>query len=309
MSIALRPVATKTTLLCLATRKGYEVLRAATRIEHGRRLAVSTFRETNVVESYDEKIRGLAEEAGVAVVPWKELRSNPVGFLAGRGIDSVLCIGWRYLVPDEAIRFLGGEVVIAHDSLLPKYRGFAPLVTAMIAGESETGVTFLRAGRSVDDGDVLWQGRAPIGAGDTISDMIDKLVPLYVEGACRYLRGELAEGRPQDERAATYSIWRDAEDYRIDWTEDADRIERTIRALGPPYPGAQATLDGRAVVVRRAEVVADLPFAIRQPGKVWSLDAQGRPTVVCGSGLLKVLDATADGESILPLKALRLRFS
>jgi methionyl-tRNA formyltransferase len=62
------------------------------------------------------------------------------------------------------------------------------------------------------------------------------------------------------------------------------------------------------VVIHRAEVEPDLPFAIRQPGKVWALDTDGRPTVVCGSGLLKILEASADGTSIVPLEKLRLRF-
>ena len=134
------------------------------------------------------------------------------------------------------------------------------------------------------------------------------MAPLYREGVRRYLAGELCHARPQDHSQATYSIWRDEDDYRIEWSESAERIERTVRALGPPYLGARSRLGGREVVIHRVEVEADLPFAIRQPGKVWSLDPEGRPSVVCGSGLVKVVEASADGKSILPLKALRLRF-
>ena len=160
----------------------------------------------------------------------------------------------------------------------------------------------------MDDGDILWQRRTEIAASDTIGNLIDKVVPLYREGTRRYLRGELTEGRPQDVRLATYSIWRDELDYRIDWLESADRIERTIRALGPPYLGAQSKLGVTPVVLHRAQVVGDLAFAIRQPGKIWSLDAQGRPLIVCGQGLLHLLDASVDGASIFPLTSLRQRF-
>lgn len=296
-------------LLCLGTRKGYEVLREAVRVDHGRPLHVCTFKEKGVVESFDGSIRALAAASGVPVVPWKGFREAPWEFLDGRGIGAILCIGWRFLVPEAVLDRLDGGVVIAHDSLLPKLRGFAPLATALIAGESRTGVTFLRAAAGVDDGPVLWQGEVPIEADDTIGALIEKVGPLYAEGARRFLLGELREAQAQDERQATYSLWRDEIDYRIDWSEPADRIERLVRAVGPPYLGAQTQVGGRSLVVERAEVVPDLTFAIRQPGKIWCLDPGGRPSVVCGTGLLKIVAATSGGENALPLTSLRQRFT
>jgi methionyl-tRNA formyltransferase len=296
------------TLLCLATKKGLEVLRAVALLARDRPLVVCTFRETNVAESYIEAIKQLAAEHGLPILSWGDFRNDPIGQVESLGIHAILCIGWRYLIPDALLDHLGGDVVIAHDSLLPKYRGFAPLVTAMIAGENETGVTFLRAAPGVDTGPILWQRAVSIGPGDTVGNLIERLTGPYVEGSLRYLRGELTEEWPQDTAAASYCLWRDLEDYIIDWTEDAPRIERTIRALGPPYLGARTHVEDRLVVIHRAEVEADLPFAIRQPGKVWALDSQGRPTVVCGCGLLKILEATTDGTSIMPLEKLRLRF-
>lgn len=298
-------------LLCLATQKGYEVLQEALPFRHARPLFLCTMKEVGVVQSFEEPIRQQARDAGIPVFPWKEFTSAPVDFLETHDIGAILCIGWRYLVSEAAIRHLGGEVVIAHDSLLPRLRGFAPLPTALIAGDSCTGVTYLRVGRSVDDGDILWQGSVDIAPGDTIARLIDKVSPLYREGVRRYLRGELVQGVAQDESQATYSIWRDEQDYRIDWSDDAATIERTVRALGPPYQGARCTLAGQEVVLHRAEVLPDQPFALRQPGKVWSLDAVGRPTVICGRGLLRILDATLakESQSLLPLKSLRLRFA
>lgn len=296
-------------LLCLATEKGLRVLEAAVSLRPRRPFVVCTFKETNVLQSFDQAIRDQARAAEIPLLAWADFRQDPIGTLQRHEIDGVLCIGWRYLVPDHAVRHLGGNVVIAHDALLPKLRGFAPLPTALIIGEQETGVTFLRAGASVDDGDILWQGRITIDSADTIADLIHKVGPLYVEGALCYLRGELSAATPQDHRQATYSIWRDELDYRLDWSKSAERLERTIRALGPPYLGAQTNLGGQVVVVERAELAPDLPFAIRQPGKVWSLDDAGRPTVVCGAGMLKITAASRAGQSILPLKSLRQRFT
>jgi methionyl-tRNA formyltransferase len=297
------------TLLCLATKKGYEVLQECIRHKDGRRLYVCTFKEMHVAESYHQTILESAEAAGLTAVAWNDFQRDPVAFLAARQVRAVVCVGWRYLVPEAAVRHLDGEVVVAHDSLLPRLRGFAPLPTALIVGEEETGVTFLRAGRGTDDGDILWQGRVAIEPGDTIARLIDKVSPLYREGVRRYLAGELREGRKQDESLATYSMWRDEVDYRIDWSESAERIERTVNALGPPYLGARSRLDGEEVILHQVRVEPDLTFAIRQPGKIWALDSEGCPTVVCGSGMIKVLAATARGASILPLKALRQRFS
>lgn len=296
-------------LLCLATRKGLESLREVVALRPDCRVFVCTFKETNVLESFDDQIAELARDAGFENALWTDLRGDPVGFLSRRNIGSILCVGWRFLVPLAAVQHLNGQVIVAHDSLLPKLRGFAPLPTAMITGEIETGVTFLRAGPGIDDGDVLWQTRVPILATDSIGDLIDRVAVAYRAGVRRLLSGESCGGTPQDHSQATYSIWRDASDYRIDWTADAVVIERTIRALGRPYLGAQCYLGTNSVVLNQAEVVSDICFAIRQPGKIWSLDSSGCPTVVCGNGLLKIRSATSNGRSLLPLTVLRQQFT
>src|SRR5262249_2153804 len=156
-------------LLCFATKKGYEALLECRQQSDEHFFYVCTFKEVYVEESYDQTIREHALSAGMPIVTWKEFQSDPVSFLTLRQIRAIVCIGWRYLIPDAAIRHLGGEVIIAHDSLLPRLRGFAPLPTALIIGEKETGVTFLRVGKGVDDGDILWQRRITIDPHDTIA--------------------------------------------------------------------------------------------------------------------------------------------
>jgi methionyl-tRNA formyltransferase len=300
----------KTILLCLSTKKGHEVLKEAILNGSHASFIVSVSSEVNMREPYDKAIRELATDAGLRVVPWQTLRKDLTSFLKEANISAIMCIGWGYLIPRAALEYLAGEVIVAHDSLLPKFRGFAPLPTALIVGEEQTGVTFLRAGSEIDDGDVLWQGSIPIEPTDLIAQLIDKVCPLYREGAREYFQSRLVRSTPQNHALATYSIWRDEHDYRIDWSLDAERIERTIRALGTPYLGAQALLGGNLIIIEQSEVLSDLCFSIRQPGKVWSLDSDGRPTIVCGRGLLKVTHATnLDGSSALPLKSLRQRFA
>ncbi len=294
-------------LLCVATEKGLEVLRCAIQTLGGDRITVCTFKEVGVVHSFHEEIQRMALSEGASVLKWPELRTNWHPIIRQLEIKRIICAGWRYLLPNDVLKVLQGEVVVAHDSLLPKLRGFAPLATALITGEDETGVTFLRAGSGVDNGPIIWQGRIPIGDGDTMSDLVRKLLPLYAQGTLMSLARDLPPGIPQDESQATYSIWRDDEDYFIDWSLDAHTIARAIRALGPPYLGARTRMDDKVITIHAAEVVDDLPFAIRQPGKVWSVTSEGQPVVICGSGLLKITQASHEGHSALPFPRLRVR--
>jgi len=297
------------TLLCLATQKGLEVLDECLTLQPRPALVVSTMSEGPVAESFGDRIVARAQEAGVGLLDVAEFRRDPLACLRDHDITAIVCVGWRYLIPPPAVEQLRGEVIVAHDSLLPKLRGFAPLCTALIEGHAQSGVTVARVGDGVDNGDILWQGAFDIAPDDTLATLIDKTTPLYREGIRRYIAGELRDARPQDDRDATYSIWRNEDDLFIDWNDDARRIDRSVRALGHPYLGARTTIGDRVAILDRVEVVDDLMFAIRQPGKIWSMDAAGRPTVVCGEGMIRIAAArwADDDTSIFPVKRLRQR--
>jgi methionyl-tRNA formyltransferase len=116
-------------------------------------------------------------------------------------------------------------------------------------------------------------------------------------------------GRQQDETQVTYSLWRDDEDYRIRWQNDAASIKRFIDSLGDPYQGAASLMNGRQVRIYDAEVEPDVCVEDRHVGKVLFM-RKGFPVIVCGSGLLKIT-ALFDSEtrqSLLPLKRFRSRF-
>ena len=215
------------------------------------------------------------------------------------------------MIPKEWIEYLNGRVLITHDSLLPKYRGFAPLASALINGEHEVGLTVMLAGTEMDTGDIIYQNRISLATNDTIGDLIKALIPLFVEGVVSSLEKMISgkiKREKQDHSKATYSIWRDEIDLWIDWNESASRIERTIRALGRPYMGARTRLDSEDVIIQKAKVVPDIPFEIRQPGKVWKLTKEGRPVVVCGIDMLLIIEAKIRDKSLIPMKKLRVRF-
>lgn len=294
-------------LLCLGTVKGLAVLEAIAQVYPGERIWVTTFREVNVSKSYHEEISRLANEVGTHVVTLDEYKRSLIDIVNHYSIKKILCAGWRYRLPRVILQTLPDRVVIAHDSLLPKFRGFAPLPTAIIAGEKFTGVTFLLATDEVDAGDIVFQGRVEIGATDTIWEVIQKLLPIYRRGAELFATSWFTERIKQDDSEATYSVWRDELDYYVNWNEPAEVIERTVRALGFPYLGARTWFENKEMVIHRASIVPDIPFAIRYPGKVWKIDDHGRPIVICGSGLLRIDEATIDGESAIPFKRLRAR--
>lgn len=222
--------------------------------------------------------------------------------------DIDFAIGWRWLISDSK------KLVVFHDSLLPKYRGFAPLVNMLINGEEKIGVTALFASESYDAGDIIDQESVTIRYPIKISDAIDAVANLY----CSVLRkivsrlvsgGELTAVR-QDGEKATYSLWRDNVDYDINWGQDSEAIRRFIDAVGNPYAGAKTKCNGFWVRVLEAEVVKDVVVEKRYShiGKVIFLES-GKPTVVCGTGLMKLTNIVdREGGSMIGKISFRTRF-
>jgi methionyl-tRNA formyltransferase len=110
----------------------------------------------------------------------------------------------------------------------------------------------------------------------------------------------------QDPTQASYSLWRDEEDFVIDWSSDAHEICRMIDATGYPYAGARTTLGDETIYVEEATTLPDLNFENRTPGKIWSLES-GRPIVVCGSGLVRLERCRAADGAEFVFRRLRSR--
>ncbi len=260
--------------------------------------SVITASDKNVVKDYRDEIESLCREHSI---PCHGRKDAP-------GCDGyALAIGWRWLI--EGVR----DLIILHDSLLPRYRGFAPLVSALINGDEEIGVTALFATSEFDRGEIIAQERISIEYPIKIADAIKRIVPLYrtlaLEIARRIVGGEALSGTTQDESLATYSLWRDESDYRIDWTRDAAEIRRFVDAVGFPYRGAFTRVDGVAARVYGAKAEADVAIENRSVGKVLFVRDES-PLVVCGTGLLRINALVNDqtGDSMLPLERFRSRF-
>ena len=224
--------------------------------------------------------------------------------------DSILAVAWRWLIQET----FKNQLVIAHDSLLPKYRGFAPVVNMLINGENKLGVTLLYAGKTCDTGDIISQKSVDIAYPIKISEAMNKVSALYVDLIIELLtkvsRGEPIIAVPQNDALASYSPWRNEDDYGIRFFKDSVYIKRFIDSVGSPYKGASATLFGERVRLLEAEVERDVVIEDRAShlGKILFVEV-GKPVVICGSGLLRVLKLVSDKtEDLLPLGKMRGRF-
>lgn len=219
-----------------------------------------------------------------------------------------LAVSWRWLITlNDSCR-----LIVLHDSLLPKYRGFSPLVNQLIKGEGKIGVTALIASDEYDKGDIIAQESIRIKYPIKIQEAIEIITPLYTNIVCNILQkiedDQPITGMPQIEKEASYSLWRDAGDYKIEWADTAENIKRFIHAVGYPYDGAETLMNGSLIKILDVEVVPDVNIEIRQIGKVIFTDGK-YPVVVCGEGLLKITSMQdQSGNSMLPIKKFRSRF-
>lgn len=227
-------------------------------------------------------------------------RNNGITFLDKKDADFLttsdlsvtkFAIGWRWLIKDEI------NLLVLHDSLLPKYRGFAPLVNSLINKELEIGVTCLLASKEYDCGDIVFQKSIAINYPITISEAIEKIEPLYfelVELVYKVLSEKGVLPRVgQCSKDATYSLWLDSNDYFIDWSWSAEKIRRFVDAVSFPYGGARACLDDDIIIFMEVEEVDDVYVEnrARHVGKV-VFNKGAFPVVVCSEGLLALKKIT-----------------
>lgn len=223
--------------------------------------------------------------------------------------EVLIAISWRWIIPNSISNLL----IILHDSLLPKYRGFAPLVNQLINGEKEIGVSALFANENYDCGDIILQNKILISYPIKIEQAIKLIRVVYFEILKKIFYEVLSErkliARKQIEDDATYSLWRDENDYRINWEDDSERICRFIDAVGPPYSGAYTLVQKNKIIIHDAIAVKDLAIENRTPGKVIFFN-DDFPVVVCGKGLLMITKAEYSNskKTFLPVSKFRIKF-
>lgn len=220
---------------------------------------------------------------------------------AAVGAEACLVAGWYHMVPAAQRRLFPRGCFGLHASLLPAYRGGAPLNWALINGESETGVSLFELGDGSDDGPIHGQRRFAIADGDYIGDLLARAEAAAID-LLRDCLPEIAAGRRRPRLqtgSPSYGLQRRPEDGRIDWRRSAEEIYRLIRATSRPYPGAFSHLDGDRVVIWRAAPRPDAATVWGAPGQIVLLPGSAEPLVVTGRGLLAIEAAEdPDGGSL-----------
>lgn len=286
------------------TQKGRDVVRHVLGRDADMVAQVIIGRDPQLVDDFSAEI---AADCAAAGVPFAYREEAP-----DMVTSHAIAISWRWLVD------LGDtELIVMHDSILPRYRGFAPLPNMLINGEPEIGVTALFASAEYDCGDIIFQERSAIDYPLTIQRAIEINNRNYialVDRILAYLRaGDPLPRAPQDDAQVSYSIWRDAADYQIDWTRSAEEISRFVDAVGPPYAGAVTIAGNDRVIVDAASALPDVACELRHPGKVIFIE-QGCPVVICGQGLLRIerariIDESGGEADFLPIRQFRTRFA
>ncbi|MEX2236097.1 MAG: methionyl-tRNA formyltransferase [Dehalococcoidia bacterium] len=277
----------------------YEVAAVVTRPDkpagRGRRVTSSPVKEA-------------AEAAGLPVFQPARLREQETIELLEDLVPGFMVVAaYGLLIPPAVLELPPWNVLNVHPSLLPRHRGASPIQGAILAGDTETGVTIMAMDEGLDTGPILTQTTLPIGPNESAGELSGRLAlagaSLLLEALPGWLDGELVP-RPQDDALATYSPQIKAEDALIDWSLAADEIWQQVRAFNP-WPGAETRLGPARLQVWRAWPLTDEPGG--PPGTVMKVEDHDFPwgrepaiAVACGTGRLAFLEVQKEGRRRLP---------
>jgi methionyl-tRNA formyltransferase len=251
----------------------------------------------------DAPVKARAVAAGIDVLQPDRLRDPAfVDRFRAMRADLGVVAAYGRILTDEVLALPRLGMINVHASLLPKYRGAAPVHRAIVAGEFETGVTIMRVVKALDAGPMLAKVRRPIAADET-SDLVERHLAQLGANLLVTSVDDLAAGRavetPQDATQATYAHRLTKDDGIVDWTRSAGALHNQIRGLHP-WPHAAAYVGGHRLILRRSEwptatpPIASLPTA-SPPGTV--VEAHGdRFLVATGNGVLRLVEMQPEGK-------------
>lgn len=258
---------------------------------------VITSKNSSVKDDYYKDICYICSKNNI---PLLDLKSDLSKFLGLR-----IAVGWRKMIHEM------NNLIIFHDSLLPKYRGFSPLPNMLINKEKYIGVTSLYAKKDYDSGDIIFQYKTKVKYPITINDAILIIGTLYQKMIIKIIKTLINKKElprtHQNELKSTYSVWRDEDDYFIDWNQSAVDIKRFVDSVGYPYEGAKTYLRKKVIFIKNVEIIS-IKIEVLHIGKVVKIK-DGYPIVICKKNALIILEALdEDGNSIVPFSKIRTRF-
>jgi methionyl-tRNA formyltransferase len=245
-------------------------------------------------------VQRAAERAGLTVLTPERLKS-PVeqDRFSALGADAAVVVAYGLILPRAILEATRHGAFNVHASLLPRWRGAAPINRAIMAGDSETGISIMRITEGLDAGPVCLEARVPIGRDETAGELHDALAAkgaaLMVEALAALERGEL-DCKPQPDEGVTYAAKIEPAETRIDWSRPAPEVHDMIRGLSP-YPGAwfEMSLNGKTERVRALR--STLAEISGTPGVL--LDEH--LTIACGEGAVRLTEVQRAGKK--PMQA------
>ena len=237
-----------------------------------------------------------AVRRGIAVFqPEKARHPDAVARIAAEAPDLIVVVAYGHILPKSILDIPRIGCINVHASLLPKYRGAAPINWAVARGETTTGITIMRMDEGMDTGPMLHVRETPIGGEDTAETMFSKLSLLGAEAlreALRKLREGTLDETPQDAALATYAPKLTKEHGRIDWSRPAGEVRNLVRGM-TPWPSAFAVHAGKALKVLSSAVSGE-SGAAAEPGEIVALGRDGIG-VACGEGVLRLQVVQPEG--------------
>ncbi len=237
-------------------------------------------------------VKEAALRLGLAVFqPQRVRRPEAVEHLRALELDAMVVVGYGQIIPQNVIDLAPKGIINVHASLLPKYRGAAPIQWSIVNGEARTGVTTMRIDAGLDTGDMLLKAETEIGPDETALELSDRLAvmgsDLLVETLAKL---DAITPQKQDSAQATHAPILKKEDGAIDWTRRAQAVHNRVRGL-QPWPGAYTTFRGQTLNIWKSLVTPGvLPAA--SPGRIAGI----KPLLVaCGEGLLELQEVQIEG--------------
>jgi methionyl-tRNA formyltransferase len=239
----------------------------------------------------------LAADRGLPILEPSTLKTpEAVARLLSIPLDVLAVAAYGLILPPAVLAWPRYGAINVHASLLPRWRGAAPVQRAILAGDGETGATIMQIDSGLDTGPMLEVVRIPLGMHDTAAGVTAELARVGAEALVRVLH-DLEAGRarpaiPQPAFGVTYAAKVEKREAVIDWSMSASAIDRAIRAFDP-VPGAWTTLDGNTVKLWRAEIVR-VPAPETPPGTIIEASSGG-VVVACGEAALRITDLQPAG--------------
>jgi methionyl-tRNA formyltransferase len=243
-------------------------------------------------------VKELACARGVLLVQPEKVRTPEfLDTLRSWSPELIVVAAYGRILPRTVLDLPRLGCINVHASLLPRYRGAAPIQWAIMRGEEVTGVTIMQMNERMDEGDILLQRETRIGLQETGGELQERLAPLGAKAlmdALEALREGTLRSHPQDHKAATLAPMIKKENGRIDWSQPAQEIARQVRAFNP-WPSAFSTLQGKLIKIHRARVLRDSPGEL--PATVVAVDDTIQ--VATGAGTLAIEELQLEGRKRL----------